>query len=188
MAAAVAPPPPPAPAPPPLAEVIQPAPVPAPARASWRPFVAAYVGKQRRQYDENDPAGLGTVFVPGFCDPLVGLKVGFEKRTSTQWSFAPAIGFAVNTEEGDRSTLFTDLEVNYNFAGGAYIGSGIGLWDVTHGDFLTPTALVNVGVPLWSSATGQALLFTVEGRLMLDRIKDVDSNYQFWGGLRWMFR
>jgi hypothetical protein len=149
--------------------------------------VAAYGGKQRRQYDEDDPAGLGTAFLPGFCDPLVGAKVGIEKALGDHWVVAPAVGFAYNTDESDRSSLFVDAELNYRFANAAYIGTGVGLWDITHSDFLTPTALVQFGFPLWKGTGRSALFFVTEGRVFFDRLSDVDSNYQFWGGLRFLF-
>lgn len=156
---------------------------------SLRPFIAGYVGKQRRQYDTDDPAGLGTAFLPGFCDPLVGAKVGIEKTLgSSAWVVAPAVGFAYNTDESDRSSLFVDAELNYKFANAAYLGTGLGLWDVTHGDFITPTALVHFGIPLWKGADQKTLYFATEGRIFFDRVSDLHSNYQFWGGLRFLFR
>jgi hypothetical protein len=152
------------------------------------PFVAGYFGKQRRQYDEDDPAGIGNAFLPGFCDPLVGAKVGLEKALgSSGWVFAPSVGVAYNTDESDRTSLFVDGEFNYHFANGVYLGTGVGLWDLTHSHFITPTGLVNFGIPLWKG-TGRRLYFATEGRVFFDRVKDIDSNYQFWGGLRFVFR
>ncbi|MGE0362588.1 MAG: hypothetical protein AB7H93_05645 [Vicinamibacterales bacterium] len=156
---------------------------------SLRPFVAGFFGKQRRQYDENDPAGLGTAFLPGFCDPLVGTKVGFEKKLgSSQWVIAPAVGVAFNTDEADRTSLFVDGELNYKFGNGGYVGTGLGLWDFTHSDSLTPNALLHFGIPLWKAADQRTLYFVTEGRVFFDRASDIDSNYQFWGGLRFLFR
>ena len=206
-AAAMAPPPPPPPAaptpapiaappapappppPPPPAPVVVPPPPPAPPAVvrTVRPFVAAFVGKQRRQYDENDPAGLGTAFLPGFCDPLFGGKVGIEKTLKNNWVFAPAVGFAFNADEASRSSLFVDAEINKRFDNRAYIGTGLGLWDITHGDFITPTALLHFGLPLWKGDDQRTLFFVTEGRVLLRRASDIDSNYQFWGGLRYLF-
>jgi hypothetical protein len=191
--AAIAPPPPPAaaPEPPAAAQAVQPPPPP-PAvveRATWGPFVAGFFGKQRRQYGADDPAELGTAALPGFCDPLVGLKVGFEKQLgSSQWVVAPAVGVAYNTGESDRTSLFVDAELNYKFTNGAYVGTGLGLWDFNHGDYMTPNGLVHFGVPLWRGAERNILYFVTEGRVFFDRASDIDSNYQFWGGLRFLFR
>ena len=32
------------------------------------------------------------------------------------------------------------------------------------------------------------LLFVIEGRLFFDELDNIDNNYQFWGGLRYVFR
>jgi hypothetical protein len=32
------------------------------------------------------------------------------------------------------------------------------------------------------------MLFTVEGRLFFDEFDNIDNNYQFWAGLRYVFR
>ena len=74
------------------------------------------------------------------------------------------------------------------FASRAYVGAGLGLWDLTHTDFLTPTALVHFGLPLWKGDDQRTLFFVTEGRVFLRRASDIDSNYQFWGGLRFLFR
>ena len=61
-------------------------------------------GKQQRQYDDNDPADVGQLVnpVPAFGDPLVGFKGGVNLKMSEHWTFAPAVGFAVNLDEGSR--------------------------------------------------------------------------------------
>jgi hypothetical protein len=164
------------------------APPPPPVRLGG-PFVAGFYGKQRRQYDENDPAGLGTAALPGFCDQLVGLKAGYEWQLgASQWVIAPAVGVAFNVDETDRTSVFVDGELNYKFANGAYLGTGVGVWDFTHSDFVTPTALVHFGLPLWTGTNQQRLFFVTEGRVFLRDASDIDSNYQFWGGLRFLFR
>ena len=190
--AAAAPPPPPPPPAPAAAEQATVAPPPPPAvveRDRLAPFLAVFGGKQRRQYDENDPAGLGTAFLPGFCDPLVGAKGGLELPLgASRWVVAPAVGVAVNLDETERTSLFVDAELNYRFDNGAYLGTGVGLWDLTHSDSLTPTGLLHAGVPLWRGADAGALFFVAEGRILFDRVSDIDSNYQVWGGLRYRFR
>ena len=153
-----------------------------------QPFIAGYFGKQRRQYGEDDPAEIGTALLPGFCDPLVGVKGGVEFALGqSAWAVAPAVGFAYNTDESDRSSLFAEVELNYRYASQAFIGVGAGVWDFTHGDYVTPHALVHFGVPVWKGAAQRALFLVGEGRVFFDQISDVDSNYMFWGGLRFRF-
>ena len=162
-----------------------------------RPFLAGFVGKQQRQYDDTDPAGLGRlpvpsvplVDVPAFFDTLVGVKGGVALKMAEHVSFSPAIGVAANVDKADRSSLFADAEIDFLFGPGAYVGTGITFWDLTHTDSVTPGWLGTFGVPLWTSdeRLNQALL-SVEYRQMFDRMSDPDVNYQFWGGLKYLFR
>lgn len=156
-----------------------------------RPFVAGLFGKQQRQYDDTDPAGLGrlTATVPAFGDALVGLKGGVQVKLSEHWSFVPALGLAVNTEEPDRTSLLGDAELNYVFSRGAYLGTGVTLWDFTHSDSATLGWLGTAGLPIWRNDTRQHQLQIIgEWRQMFDRMSDPDVNYQFWGGLKYLFK
>jgi hypothetical protein len=194
-APAVAPPPPPpapAPAPPPAPAPAPPPPPPAaavqaPAVRGYAPFVMGAVGKQRRTLDFEDD--LGVEGRDSFCDALIGLKGGVEFPMGEKWVFAPAIGVAINLDKGSRTSLFADAEFNYKLANGGYIGTGVGLWDFNHTDNTTLNLLFNLGLPLtrYSDGAGR-LLFTVEGRLFFDEFDNIDNNYQFWGGLRYVFR
>jgi hypothetical protein len=158
---------------------------------SVRPFIAGFVGKQQRQYDDNDPADIGRLTnpVPAFGDPLVGFKVGVARKMTQHWTFSPAIGVAANLDEGSRTSLFGDAEINYMFQRGAYLGTGITLWDFTHGENFTPGWLGTAGVPVWrNDAAYRQLLLSAEWRQMFDRMSDPDVNYQFWGGLKFLFK
>ena len=117
-------------------------------------------------------AGLGTAFLPGFCDPLFGGKVGIEKSLKGNWVFAPAVGYAFNTDESDRSSLFVDAEINKRFGNRAYIGTGLGLWDITHSDFITPTAILHFGLCLLSTcdAADERSRVDLGGRRIIKKI------------------
>jgi nucleoid-associated protein YgaU len=164
-----------------------------------RPFFAGYFGKQQRQYDQEDPAGLGLIrpdnTVPAFGNPLFGVKGGVQVRVfgelESGFMFVPAIGVAINLEEGSRSSLFGDAEVGYAFKrlNGFYLGTGLTLWDITHGDQFTFGWLGTAAIPLWkNSAKMHKLDLSLEWRQFFDRMSDPDVNYQFWGGLRYMFK
>ena len=100
---------------------------------------------------------------------------------------APAVGVAINLDESDRTGMFVDGEVNYVFDGGGYIGTGLGVWDVF--DDGTLNLLLHGGVPLSKYPDGRSrFLFVVEGRLFFDELDSIDNNYQFWAGLRYVFR
>ena len=105
---------------------------------------------------------------------------------SQHWTFAPAVGFAFNLDEGDRTSLFGDAEINYIFARGAYLGTGVTLWDFTHSRHLhvrpgSGQPVCRCGV---TTRAYRQLLLSLEWRQMFDRMSDPDVNYQFWGGLQ----
>ena len=156
-----------------------------------RPFIAGSFGKQQRQYDDTDPADVGQLVnpVPAFGDPLVGFKGGVNLRMSEHFTFAPAVGVAFNLDESDRTSLFGDAEIQYIFARGAYLGTGLSLWDFTHTDIFTPAWLGTAGFPIYrNDAAYRQLQLSLEWRQMFDRMSDPDVNYQFWGGLRFLFK
>jgi nucleoid-associated protein YgaU len=166
---------------------------------TFRPFFAGYFGKQQRQYDEDDPAGLGSTrpdnVVSAFGNALVGLKGGVQIRVAgdmeSGFMFVPAIGVAINLEEGSRSSLFGDAEVGYAFTrlNGIYLGTGLTLWDITHGDQFTLGWLGTAAIPVWkNNATMRKLDLSFEWRQFFDRMSDPDVNYQFWGGFRYMLK
>ena len=158
-----------------------------------RPFIAGYFGKQQRQYDDTDPAGLGTIrpdnTVPAFGNKLFGLKGGVALRMSPNWTFNPSLGVAFNLDEGDRTSVFGDVEINRLFVRGGYVGTGLTLWDFNHGDSFTLGWLGTAGIPIWKSDVKKHQLdFSVEWRQFFDRMSDPDVNYQFWGGIRYLFK
>ena len=166
-----------------------------------RPFVAGFAGKQQRQYDDTDPAGLGRLpvygegpglplkDVPAFFDTQLGVKGGVARKMSDRWTFAPAIGLAPDLDATDRTLLFGDAEIDFLFASGAYLGTGVTFWDVTRSESITAGWLGTFGVPVWRSdeRMNQALI-AVEYRQLFDRLSDPDVNYQFWGGLKYVYR
>jgi hypothetical protein len=158
-----------------------------------RPFFAGYFGKQQRQYDEDDPAGIGLTMpdntVTAFGDQLFGLKGGIAVRMSPNWTFNPSLGFAFNLDEGDRTSVFSDVEFTRLFVRGGYVGTGLTLWDFNHGDSFTLGWLGTAGIPIWKSDVKKHQLdLSVEWRQFFDRMSDPDVNYQFWGGIRYLFK
>jgi len=125
------------------------------------------------------------------CSPLLGLKFGVAKRLQNDWEVAGGLGAAVSLVTDDQkvkeSALFVDAEVNKYLSGGAFIGTGLSLWDVTRSDTWTPAWLLRFGLPLSRSAK-RPVFFVGEGRLFFDHIDDVTNNYQVWGGVRIQFR
>jgi hypothetical protein len=161
-------------------------------------FADGAFGKQRRQYELVDAAGAAVT--PGFCDPEIGFKAGpifwFNEQRA---SFAPALGVAfpfgdlgnledVGDNEYNNMSTFLEAVVNVHFRPrGAYVGTGLGWWDVFDGDNATATWIVNFGAPVKATANGDLFLIG-EGRLFFDAPDGVDNNYQLWGGLRYVWR
>ena len=159
---------------------------------AMRPFIGGYFGKQQRQYDAVDPADLGIDSNPvnRYGDAQVGAKVGVAMRLKqSKWSFNPAVGFAWNLEESARSAGLVDMPIVYNFTQGTHFGSGVSFYDFTHKDIRTFAWLGEAGFPLWKSEPKKHQLdFQIEWRQFFDRGSDPDTNYQFWGGLRYLFK
>ncbi len=155
-------------------------------RVDW--FVAGYFGKERRvrEVDVNGANGL-FVIETGQCSPLVGAKAGADIRLTPTWRMAPAVGVAFNTDEGDDSSLFAEVEFNRHWDRG-FVGTGIGVWDFTHSDTVAPTWLIHFGREIHRQANENRLFLVAEGRLFLNALDDIDNNYQFWGGLRYVVR
>ncbi len=121
------------------------------------------------------------------CSPLIGLKVGLLKRFENDWELAGAIGVAISLVHAEdkvkQHELFADVEANRYLNGGAYLGTGLSLWDLTHSDSLTPAWMFHFGIPLGIHPAHQ-MYFVAESRLFLDQLDDYGNNYQFWGGVR----
>ncbi len=177
------PPPPPVAAPPPPAAAVPPQTLRPTTARTIDPFILGAFSKQRRTLEDDDEV-LGS-----FCDPLAGFKAGVQIQAAPHFMIAPAAGVAINLDEGSRTSLFGDLELNYTFDNGGYVGTGVGVWDFNHGDNVTANLLLHFGAPITHDADGRAkLLFAFESRLFFDHFDEPSSNYQFWAGLRYVFR
>ena len=121
------------------------------------------------------------------CSPLLGVKLGIARRFPSNWEVAGAVGAAISLATGDdkaqESALFVDAEINRHLSGGAFIGTGLSLWDLTRSDTWTPAWLLHFGVPL-SKGSRYPIHFIAEGRLFFDHADDIQSNYLVWGGVR----
>jgi hypothetical protein len=108
---------------------------------------------------------------------------------SPRFMIAPSVGLALNFDEGSRTAMFGEVEFNRVFDNGGYLGTGIGLWDLFDGDNITLSWLLGGGVPIAKYSDGKArALFVVEGRLFFDELDNMDDNYQFWAGVRYLFK
>lgn len=124
------------------------------------------------------------------CSPLAGVKFGIGKRFQNDWELAGAVGVAISlvtdNQKVKESELFFDLEMNKYMSGGAFVGTGLSLWDVTRSATWTPAWLLHFGIPL-AKGDRHTVFFFGEGRLFFDHISDISNNYLAWAGLRVKF-
>ena len=159
------------------------------AKLDW--FVSGLFGKERRTRPVDVTVGSTTTTVnESLCAPLLGVKFGPELKVSPNFKVNPAVGVALNFEDGGYSSLFAEAEFNYYSANlKNYIGASFGIWDFTHGDYVTPSIGVQFGSQVWTNAKEDKMYLVAEGR-MFTRTFDagIDNNYQFWAGIRYVIR
>jgi hypothetical protein len=145
-------------------------------------FVSALFGKERRTRTTDS---VDTTL----CSPLAGIKLGGEFKVSPNVKINPGAGVAINFEKSSNTALFAEVELNvYTSNQKTYVGAGVGIWDVTHSDWVSPTVSVQFGQEMWNNAKHSKLYFVGEGRAFLKKTSDMSNNYQFWAGLRWVVR
>jgi hypothetical protein len=142
------------------------------------PFADFMFGKERRVRVEN---------TGGLCAPLFGAKVGYMFQASQNFYIAPGIGEALNFDRNGNSSFFAEVEADIR-ADKNLFGFGLGVWDVTHGDWVSPTLMVHYGRELNQDSRGNKLFFLGEGRVFMNRFDDIQNNYQFWAGIRFVLR
>jgi hypothetical protein len=159
-------------------------------------FIDALVGKERRVRPVDGVTtidGSNALVNSGDadfaqCSPLVGVKLGIARRFDNDWELAGAVGVALSLVNSDdkvrQHELFADVEANkYLGGGGAFLGVGASLWDLTRRDTMTPALLAHVGIPL-AKGPAPAVHLLVEGRMFLDHADDIRNNYLVWAGVR----
>jgi hypothetical protein len=163
-------------------------------------FFDGAFGKQRRNYEMSLAAPAAGTVEAGFCDPMIGLKAGplfwFKEH---RVSVAPAAGigfmfgdlgdYDYDPNEYNNASIFLEAVANYHFSPrGGFIGTGLGWWDVFDGDHNTANWILTFGAPITGKADTSRLFLIGEGRVFFDSPDGVDNNYQFWGGVRYVFK
>jgi hypothetical protein len=161
-------------------------------------FVDGAFGKQRRQYELAAAAPSTATIEPGFCDPMLGVKFGpmfwfadgkaaFEPAVGMAFMFGDLEDYDYGENEYNNASFLAEGVVNYYFGNRAYLGTGIGLWDLFDGDHFTVSWIVDAGFPVAKTSSGNTIYFITEGRLFFDAPNGIDNNYQLWGGIRYTF-
>jgi hypothetical protein len=154
---------------------------------------AGYFGKERRTRENGNLKDVeADQTLQTLCSPLFGFKGGvlFRPNKARTVEVGPMIGYAINTKTGSYSSLFAEVELNGRFnQNRTYLGTGFGVWDLTHGDWVTPSILVNFGQQIWSGSATKRVFFTIEGRLFTRTFNEgMGNNYMYWAGIRYNFR
>jgi len=153
-------------------------------------FVAGMFGKERktRELDAVSPA-TGKVD-SSLCAPTAGFKAGVEIKMSPTFKLAPAFGASMNFEDFGYSAVFGEVEANYYSANEKnYFGASAGVWDLFHGNSITPSIGVQFGSQVWENAKMDKMYFVAEGRMFMRTFgQGIGNNYQFWGGVRYVIR
>ena len=123
------------------------------------------------------------------CAPLFGLKAGAEIKMargsrSCRPSGSPSTSRRAATAHLRRSRVQLLLRRQKN-----YFGASVGIWDLFHGEYVTPSIGVQFGSQMWENAKMDKLYFVAEGRIFTRMFGEgVDNNYMFWGGIRYVIR
>jgi nucleoid-associated protein YgaU len=158
------------------------------AKLDW--FVSGLFGKERRTREVESETSAGTMVNESLCAPLLGVKFGPEIKVSPNFKINPGMGLALNFEDGGYTSLFAEAEFNYYSTDlKNYFGASVGIWDFTHGDWVTPSIGVQFGSQVWTNAKEDKMYLVAEGR-MFTRTFDagLENNYQFWAGIRYVIR
>jgi hypothetical protein len=159
------------------------------AKLDW--YVSGLFGKERRTRPVEITTGTSTIETnESLCSPLLGVKFGPELRVKDNFKINPGVGLALNFEDSGYTSLFAEAEFNYYSTNlKNYIGASFGIWDFTHGDYVTPSIGVQFGSQVWTNAKEDRMYLVAEGR-MFTRTFDagLENNYQFWAGIRYVIR
>jgi hypothetical protein len=159
-------------------------------KAKYDLFFSPLFGKERktRELDATAPA-TGTVN-SSLCAPIFGVKAGVEIKMSEKFKIVPAAGVAFNFEKGSYSAMFAEAEFNgYSANQKNYFGASAGIWDMFHGNSITPSIGVQFGSQIWENAKMDKLFFVAEGRMFMRMFGEgLSNNYMFWGGVRYVIR
>jgi hypothetical protein len=130
-------------------------------------------GKQRHTPSKNRPGAE-------LLRPLIGIK-GVQFQVKPNPMFAPAVSVAL-ISTSSRTSVFVDAELNFTYDNGGFIGtvSACGPFDGTINLLLRRRA----GVEMRTVRPGCCLS---SRPVVLRQFDSIDNNYQFWGGLRYVF-
>ena len=168
----------------PVADVVEPEPV---AELGWVPFIGAFVGSETRpryetawDMDMRDSSGI------------VGIRAGIMKELSEENSVFTQLSYydrqGINGGNVYPENNFgLDVGIEHKLSNKAFIGGGIGLWNVDDSDYRDASLFGHVGGNFGAS-NWQWLL---EGRVFdsdSDHLDSLSNNRMFSAGIRYLVK
>jgi hypothetical protein len=153
------------------------------------PFFTAFAGKERRLRDLDPVTGdpvdddFAGAVVGGRCAPLFGGTIGLAIPIAEGGAqFFGQGGVAVNLRDGENTSVFADVGIDKILEGG-YIGAGVGVWDLFHGDTIDGSIFAHGGVDI-----NDRLQWNFEGRLFMSELGEIENNYALMTGIRYFWK
>ncbi len=121
--------------------------------------------------------------IGGRCAPLFGGTFGVAKILSEGAAqvFGQA-GVAINLRDGGNTSVFADVGIDKLLEGG-YIGGGVGVWDLFHGDTIDGSIFAHGGFDI-----NDRLQWNFEGRLFMSELGEIENNYALMTGIRYFWK
>jgi hypothetical protein len=157
--------------------------------AKIEPFFTAFAGKERRErtldpvsgdpVDEDFPGAV----IGGRCAPLFGGTIGVAMPIAEgEAQVFGQGGVAINLRDGENTSVFADVGIDKLFEGG-YIGGGIGVWDLFHGDTIDGSVFAHGGINI-----NEKMQWNFEGRLFMSEFGSIENNYALMTGIRYFWK
>jgi len=153
------------------------------------PFFTAFAGKERRLREldpvTGDPVEEGTAgsVIGGRCAPLFGGTIGLAMPFAEGGAqFFGQGGVAINLRDSENTSVFADVGIDKILEGG-YIGGGIGVWDLFHGDTIDGSIFAHGGFDI-----NDRLQWNFEGRLFMSELGEIENNYALMTGIRYFWK
>jgi hypothetical protein len=146
-------------------------------------FVGGYFGKERLTHDEASDHDDITPFNEfSRCAPLAGFELGVQPKIGDNAQFEAALGVKFPFEDDAHTTLFADAAVNRVLSRG-FFGGGVSWWDIGK-DSTGVGLLLQGGFDL--DKNGKWQLVGQTRVPFFNQFDNIDNNYQFWGGIRFL--
>jgi hypothetical protein len=153
------------------------------------PFFTAFAGKERRDRTLDPVTGdpvdedFAGAIIGGRCAPLFGGTVGLAIPIAEGGAqFFGQGGVAINLRDGENTSVFADVGIDKLLDGG-YIGAGVGVWDLFHGDTIDGSIFAHGGFNI-----SDRLQWNFEGRLFMSELGEIENNYAILTGIRYFWK